>query len=397
MGEQRIDQWVELDSGRLRIKVFRSGFPPQHLCGFATRDNPKRGYLVVSKVLGKHWPVAPSVMRGVREALVSRLELGAGPWLFIAMAETATGLGQGLFELVLERAPGARALFLHSTRYRIDGKPCLTFAEPHCHAPEHLLYEPDDPILSVHFHAARELILIDDEISTGTTLCNLAEAYRRINPRLRRVHWVSIADFSAPQAVPACSRRLGLPIRVVSVLRAELQFIPRVGFSGQAGASAVGDNRCRPDQLARHASGRLGVDARAAVPLAEVDRLADGLSAGARVLVLGTGEYMHPAYLLGQALEARGMNTRVASTTRSPIRLGADIARRLIFRDNYGEGIPNYLYNVDPATYDRIIVCHETPVADLADLIGQLGAACMTFAHPEAVSQALQPNDRRTI
>ena len=51
---------VELEGGTLRLRL-----PEQQrtrlteLCGFASRQNPKRAFLFVSKVLGKHIPVKP--------------------------------------------------------------------------------------------------------------------------------------------------------------------------------------------------------------------------------------------------------------------------------------------------------------------------------------------------
>jgi len=36
----------------------------EDLLGFAQRINPKRAFLFVSKVLGRHIPVSPSIMRG---------------------------------------------------------------------------------------------------------------------------------------------------------------------------------------------------------------------------------------------------------------------------------------------------------------------------------------------
>ncbi|EIC21616.1 phosphoribosyltransferase domain-containing protein [Thiorhodovibrio frisius] len=374
---------IELDTGVLRLQVRKARFPLDDLCGFAARDNPKRGFLFVSKVLGKHWPVTPSRMREIHAHLARRLELGPGPWLCIAMAETATGLGQGVFEALLEHKPDADALFVHSTRYHLPDWPRLEFQEPHCHAPQQLLYEPFDPHLRERFRTARELILIDDEISTGSTFCNLAAAYQRLNPNLERVHFVAITVFSGAESAPAWSRQLGLPVSTLSALEAELTFTPAASIATQLPPSAVGDNRRQPEQLANHSSGRLGVDTRLALPEADIQDLARDLAPGAKVLMLGTGEYMHLAYRIGLELEARGLETQVQATTRSPIRLGADIQRRLVFQDNYGEGIANYLYNVDPAAFDRIILCHETPIDDLSDLVHNLGPACMTYRHPD--------------
>ena len=62
MAEHRV---VELPTGRLSIEVLRSDIALDQLCGFAARRNPKRGFLFVSKVLGKHIPVRPSLMRQV--------------------------------------------------------------------------------------------------------------------------------------------------------------------------------------------------------------------------------------------------------------------------------------------------------------------------------------------
>src|SRR4029450_10696987 len=80
-------------------------------------------------------------------------------------------------------------------------------------------------------------------------------------------------------------------------------------------------------------------------------------------LVLGTGEFAYPPFLLAEELERRGLDVRYQSTTRSPIIEGGAIGTSLTFADNYGDGIPNFLYNARREDYDRIIVCHETPAA----------------------------------
>nr|WP_274600193.1 phosphoribosyltransferase domain-containing protein [Thiocystis violacea] len=350
------------------------------MCGFAARNNRKRGFLFLSKVLGKHWPARPSLMRQVHEHLAGQLDLGPGPWAFIAMAETATGLGQGVFEATLDRHPEAEALFLHSTRYRVAGRPYLEFEEAHCHAPDQYLYEPIQPAHRTLFSQARELVVIDDEISTGSTLCNLVAAYRASNPHLERVHFVAITNFSGASSAQRFSARLGLPVDCVAALHADFTFETADWPDAEAAPSAVGDNARRPGQIADDL-GRFGIAGHTPIPARELDRLAEGLPPGARMLVLGTGEFMHVAFRVGLGLEARGFDVVVQSTTRSPILVGADVGRRLIFGDNYAEGIPNYLYNVDPAGPDRIIVCHETPVDALHELVYMLGPKCRTYRY----------------
>ncbi|MDO5769772.1 MAG: phosphoribosyltransferase domain-containing protein, partial [Psychrobacter sp.] len=67
------------------------------LLGFAQRINPKRAFLFVSKVLGRHIPVAPSTMRRAFTDLANMLPDHSGlnklpePILVIGMAETAVG------------------------------------------------------------------------------------------------------------------------------------------------------------------------------------------------------------------------------------------------------------------------------------------------------------------
>ncbi|MDW2612034.1 phosphoribosyltransferase domain-containing protein, partial [Escherichia coli] len=74
-------------------------YPLTDLFDIAERRNPKRAFLFVSKVLGRHIPVSPQVMRNVYTQLAEQF-LGTldGPVVFIGMAETAVGLGAGVFD-----------------------------------------------------------------------------------------------------------------------------------------------------------------------------------------------------------------------------------------------------------------------------------------------------------
>jgi len=88
------------------------------------------------------------------------------------------------------------------------------------------------------------------------------------------------------------------------------------------------------------------------------------------ILVLGTGECNAPAYLLGRELEYKGFKAKVQSTTRSPIHQGNDIASVSQFEDNYEDGIPKFIYNLNPDDYREIILCYETPLGKpLMDLL----------------------------
>jgi len=96
-------------------------------------------------------------------------------------------------------------------------------------------------------------------------------------------------------------------------------------------------------------------------PSALAERLRASIAPHERVLVLGTGEFMHMAFLLGRALEDSGVDVVVQSTTRSPILQWGAVSHILNFPDNYGEGVENFIYNVTPGQHDHVFICHETP------------------------------------
>ena len=55
-----------------------------------------------------------------------------------------------------------------------------------------------------------------------------------------------------------------------------------------------------------------------------------------------------------------------SALTRSPIALGGAITTMLSFSDNYGLGMTNFAYNVEPSDWDLIVLCIETS-ADSVD------------------------------
>ena len=62
---------IELKTGKLTIEpvpVLRE------LIGFASRENNKRGFLFVSKVLGKHIACKPSSMENIHKSLAEMLK-----------------------------------------------------------------------------------------------------------------------------------------------------------------------------------------------------------------------------------------------------------------------------------------------------------------------------------
>jgi len=376
---------ITLPTGTLALTIALGADELDALLGFAARANAKRGFLFLSKVLGKHWPCTPSSMLAVHERLAATVPAADGPVVFIAMAETAIGLGQGVFEAWLRAHPGQEALFLHTTRYRVGSGELIEFEEAHSHAPRQFLHAPVEPELQALLLAARTLVLVDDEASTGATFVNLAAACRRLNPGLERVHLATIVNFMGAAAMGQLDARFGLPVTSGALVEGEFTFAVGAVPADQGAAQRF---EHEAERGASAAFGRLGLARALHAPKVLATRLAHEFARSERVLVLGTGEFMHPALLLGSALQQLGMAVSVQSTTRSPILTWGAVAHALGFEDNYGEGIANYLYNVAPGQYDHVLICHETaPNAALQALAKTLSARLFHFQHEDHVEE----------
>lgn len=388
---------VALPTGTLSLQLEPGRIPLQRLVGFAARQNPKRPFLFVSKLLGKHYPVRPRLMawsyRKLAQAVLANNPDPDTVW--IGMAETATGLGYGVYAAAASLVGARRdaGLYLQSTRYRIDGQPYLSFEESHSHATDFWLYHPEAAMLRDRFLNARQLVLVDDEISTGNTFARLVHAYREINPKLQRVSIVSLVNFAAGEARQRVEAQCGMPVEWLALRHGSLAFAHDDSFTLPPMPKVVAtESQCKKALLAW--PGRLGIGKPVEFSEAAVSALAAQLKPAAAsakpILVAGTGECIAPAYLLGRALEQRGYDIRVQSTTRSPILVGGAIRCALPMPDNYGEGIHNFLYNVEPGTYRDIVVCHETPIdaALLSWLPGLEALAAQVAADPENAQHA---------
>ena len=379
---------IALPTGQLEVTLTHGADELDTLLGFAARANARRGFLFLSKVLGKHWPVKPSAMQAIHARMAANVPASTGPVVFIAMAETAIGLGQGVFEAWLRAHPGREALFIHTSRYRVGATPIIEFEEAHSHAPRQFLHMPQDAAQRALLETAGTLVLVDDEASTGNTFLNLSNACRRLNPHLEQVHLSTIINFMGEAATGKLSERFGLPVTLGALVGGAYRFTPGASVATPLPAQLFDADA---DRGASSAFGRLGMARALTPPAALAADLARDFPPGARVLVLGTGEFMHAPALLAAGLEQRGVDVVVQSTTRSPVLVWGAVANALAFPDNYGEGVGNFLYNVTPRQYDHVLICHETaPNAALRHLARLLDARLLHFVnetHVDDVSE----------
>ena len=358
------------------------------LVGVALRRNPKRAHLLVSTVLAKHVPTVPgiSIAAGELLALLVSWELSARaddarasalgarlaaliPALAerpgadaagrsrahadlaglrrdirslldhhpevvtLGFAETATGLGQLVGDAI-------GSYYLHSTRFEPEGStPFAGFEEEHSHATDHRLL-PSDP------HWLREggtVVLVDDELSTGTTAINTVTAIQALVPQR---HWViaslidlrSAADRDRFERIAAGlgtrisvvslgAGPISLPADVLALATREVESMPHTAPpAGEPGTVHLLDATGLPAVRSARFGGTDPVDTALAGAIADQVRpllpaTATASSEGRGVVVLGAEEFIALPMATADALDGSigPVPVLFSTSTRSPI------------------------------------------------------------------------------
>ncbi|MHA6615605.1 phosphoribosyltransferase family protein [Pseudonocardia sp. DLS-67] len=413
-----------IDRLGVRLRPSGTGADPRVLLGLALRRNPRRAQLLVSRVLGKHVPTDPRLVRSaglllgglVADALAdrparalpvpllhaavggdrtaagalhiaARAAIGEPPdALVLGFAETATALGH----CVAEGLGGADVL--HSTRRPVPGFGTAgSFSEEHSHATDHLLL-PAGPRL---LRGGRALVLVDDELSTGRTALNTITALHRAAPRERYVV-AALVDVRSPGGELAAGvAALGARLDVVALARGEVELPPDVTERAAALRTELDVRGREWTQVPEHSfplTGRVELRAlgwpaglpagarhgfgttehrvlAAALPgLAAGLAREAGLRLGERTLVLGTEELMQLPLRLAQTLSDTGHDVAFSTTTRSPAVVvdepGYALTSGITFpaHDDPADGPgPRFAYNVGAAGWDHVLVVVDPP------------------------------------
>jgi pyrimidine operon attenuation protein/uracil phosphoribosyltransferase len=157
---------VKLPNCELKIQ---SSSNLDSVLGYGARINNNRSFLFISKVLGKHIPVSPKKLNSVHLKLSKLINpaIKDDNVLLIGLAETATGLGWGLFEQITSKSK----IYIHTTRVLLEQGHLIEFEEVHSHATEQYLYAPKSKKFDLN--KITHIIIVDDEITTGKTIESL--------------------------------------------------------------------------------------------------------------------------------------------------------------------------------------------------------------------------------
>lgn len=405
------------------------GLEEENLYTLATRNNVKRRFLFVSKVLGKHLSVNPNHALAVSRLLAMRYyEAFSGKEatdrdqvikaaksmdtdyrprssheyniqeksLVIGFAETATGLGHAVFD-ALNNAMG----YYHTTRADISSMDeAITFEEEHSHATSHRVYESS----RMKLEKAKHIILVDDEISTGNTLINIM---RSINRKygiksfsiLTLLDWRNKANCDKMETF---SKELGLDATVYSLLKGEIVSVENGGleldeikqhkiFSKELIADHHGKTETETHMFSSPFTGytgRFGINKTQQRGLCQyIADLAEGLQSHVKgkTLILGTEEYMYIPMKIASELKG---DIAFKSTTRSPIYPFLDeaypIKSGVNFSSVYSEDVDNYVYNLKEEAYDTILLMVEKtaktlPTHALTEKLSQFSSVVKTI------------------
>nr|WP_226659971.1 phosphoribosyltransferase family protein [Pseudalkalibacillus hwajinpoensis] len=388
--------------------------PISEFFNMAARINKKRGFLFVSKILGKHLPVNPYKPLLASGLLASTyyervtghsvnhlLEIRDGflsdqnediqrayemlrrnslalqePPIVIGFAETATALGHGVFDCFQQ------GYYIHTTRENVgDLVPEFNFKEEHSHAVDQRCYA-NRSILE----KPNPIILVDDEITTGKTCLNIIH---ELHAKYPREHYVvlSLLDWRSEEHMEqyqALEKQLGITIRVESLLKGTIAFeghpLERpINDFYSIEASTVepffhrinlsSEFRSLPENGYLSYSGRFGINEADKAVIEEscqkASKLLNKEPLGGKTLCLGTGEFMYIPMKIASYLEG---DISYHSTTRSPIQpVNLDnyaITEGFTFQNPEDQAIQHYVYNIPKGEYDEVFVFFEKRVSD---------------------------------
>jgi pyrimidine operon attenuation protein/uracil phosphoribosyltransferase len=382
---------------KFEIKNNKFNFKINDLIEIGKRtNNAKRNFLFISKLLGKHIIVKPDIVKGAGILLASlkydninsenivkyikgeNIDISRdlnqesnndNNVLVIGFAETATGLGMSVASAI------KNCTYQTTTREPvINMNNLLQFEEEHCHATTHQCFS----LLDANFNNYDEIILVDDEITTGKTMLNLITELRKIS-NVKKFTIFTVLDWRTDEYLALYEDYLNnnnIELNVYSVMS---------GFATNENDTVYTDDniveeisekdnvtdlnifeRIRLDTSFGKIdyiknSGRFGVKQSNIKTLEEeAKKVAEEISKNhkeEKILILGHGENIYiPSRI------ASYLNADYRTTTRSPIYCDGNIIKtKNSFIDR---GVTYYFYNKDEIEemYDKVILITETPL-----------------------------------
>lgn len=341
-------------------------------------NNLKRTYLLINPLQAKHLAVSPTSALDMMACLGQQVaEKYPQARLVIGFAETATAIGAAVAAQF-----GDDCIYIHTTREEaLQAQSWVCFNEEHSHAVEQKLCGDR---LGAWIHNSPQIVLVDDELSTGKTLINIVSQLAKQFPEIREREIIAASIIN--RVSPANEQRLlANGIRCEYLVKLPDDDLTNAVARFDISAATPAGSACREDYHTVPVPTPCG-DPRLGLPIGVyinqcraaaaglLEALTDRIPENGRILVLGTEEYMYPALILGKAMEEAGIAASVKchATTRSPIGICTDtdypIRCGYQLRSFYEEARVTHIYNLDQ--YDCVIVMTDAaqPAHGMADL-----------------------------
>lgn len=334
----------EIKAGTLSLKTAEEKTTLDRILTFACRENPKRHFILVNKLIGRYTPTAPKVMRQTYNQLAEKIGVGSQTYV-VSFAEAATGLGAGVADS-LAHLQSEQVYFQHTTRHKLDEELWFTVDETHSHAVNHMFYRPSENLLN-SIKTSKRLVIVDDEITTGRTIKVLLLKILPYLPDLEEIVITAIVDLMGDINYLQ-DLNLNIPIRYVSLLKANISLDKDPNFNPQLPERV---NSKLSNAVSANDTGRCGL----LMPYKEKIKSIDESRS---TVVIADGEHQYIPFLLAERLENNGVEVVFQSINRSPILLCDTIVNKhkITTVENDTE---HYLYNFFPENKSIYVVSEK--------------------------------------
>ncbi len=343
-------------------------------------NNTVRPYLFVNPMQGKHIPSEPGQVMKLCHDLANLVN-AAYPkdrLYVIGFAETATGIAAGVSHY-LDHA----VYYQNTTREYRDDQEYLYFTESHSHATDQMLRSDG---LRESLGGINRILFIDDEITTGNTICKLIQAFQKTYP-MENIRFSIVSILNSMSDV----RRMELErenIDCVFLLKIPFEYkkdsIMDISFQKELHHIIDEDDPVGFEELVFDTVTNVRRITEFEEYESENNRFSDLIENSLKhhrymsVLILGTEEFMYPAFSLGKRIKEHQLaeEVRIHATTRSPVIAsdteGYPLFERYQIRSFYDEDRITFIYNLKK--YDKVIIVTDAKkrMKSISDLIHAL-------------------------
>lgn len=327
------------------------------------KNNPKRDFLFVNRLQGKHLHVNPIKTFKLYDELVSVISNAVNPnekIIVIGFAETATAIGHYIASSLVNCI-----YYMQTTRESIpNATSLLEFQEEHSHATEQFLYGDIEELQNCD-----RIIFVDDEISTGNTVLNFIREVERLGIHMK----YGVASLLNWQDDNWSRKFKELNIDTYFVLKGKLKNLfakVPVSISSEnlecpelTSVPEIIEVKCPISNFFRERVGEkpCGISQFAETIYSSISSVlgCNMPNQSETVLVLGTEEYMFAPMVFAKKLsETLVIDVQFHATTRSPIETSGEfdytIKHRYPITSCYDSARNTNIYNLEK--YDKVYI-----------------------------------------